>query len=236
MDAAITSLQDVVDDALLLGLDRRRDILDATGDGTPYAGSLDVDLGSGRYVFTGREQLVAGLHFIGSAAPGPGSWMWGWHNVNGFADGVVARAGQVRDLGHRFGIPELTSAELPLPAEPMTVATVLGSVAGLVCGLPLWLLDAGHGTVGALLLESPAFAAGPPSAVRASTVLPEAAELGQIRDWSRALRSYATYRGFTADAAGPGAITLTAADGVLTCALDEHGRLRDVNAQLHRRG
>ncbi|WP_043346767.1 DUF6882 domain-containing protein [Beutenbergia cavernae] len=228
MNAQIGSLQDVLDDAVLTALDRRRDVMDATDEDTPYGGSLGADLGSGTYSFIGRERLDARLHFVGSAAPGPNSWLWGWNNVNGFPDAVVARAGQLRDFGQRFGIRELSDGETPLTADPKTSATAFGAVASLICGLPFWLLDAGQGTVGALLLESPAFAGGPSSIVRASTVLPEAAELGLISDWSRALRSYATYRGFGIEEA-PASITLRAGDGHLVGTLDDQGRLRSLD-------
>lgn len=223
----IGSLANVLDDSLLFGIDRRRDINDATEEGTPYGGQLNADLGTGVYSFIGQQRLDARIHFIGSAAPGPNSWMWGWNNVNNFPAAVVEKAGQVRDFGQRFGIAELTSAEVPLPTDPKTFATGLGAAASLICGLPFWLLDAGRGTVGALLLESPAFAGGAASAIRASTVIPEVAELGLVSDWSRALRSYATYRGFGIEEA-PGSIALTAADGRLTAQIDEQGRLTTV--------
>lgn len=230
VNPTITTLQDVLDDAVLTGLDRRRDINDATEEGTPYAGSLGADLASGTYSFIGQQRLDTRLHFIGSAAAGPRSWMWGWNNVNGFADPVVARAAQVRDFGQRFGIAELTTAEVPLTADPMTYATAIGTAAGLISGLPFWLLDIGGGSIGALLLESPAFAAGPASIIRASTVIPEAAELGVISDWTRALRSYATYRGLQIEEQ-PGSLTLRAGDGHLVASLDEHGRVTNLQMQ-----
>lgn len=233
MPAAINRLADVVDDAYLLSVDRVRDVVALVEeDGAPYAGTFQVDLDTQTYTFIGRETLEAKLHFVGSAAPGPKSWLWGWHNINGFPEETVAASARVREFGERFGLTELTSEEVPLLSEPRIDARVYGAVAGLLCGgLPNYLLPIGGGSVAAMLLESPEFAPGDPSIVRAATVLPEAAQDGVVSDWRRAIGSYAQRRGFGHRQQPDGAVSLTAADGELTCTFDDHNRLTNISMQ-----
>lgn len=236
MNAPINRLADVVDDAYLLSVDRLRDVVTLVEeDGAPYSGQFQVDLDSQTYRFIGRETLEARLHFIGSAAPGPKSWMWGWQNVNGFPDATVASSQQVKEFGERFGLTELTSAEVPLLSEPRIDARVYGAIAGLICGaLPAYLMPVGGGSVAAMLLEAPEFSPGEPSIIRAGTVLPEAAEDGVISDWRRALASYAQRRGFRHETTADGSVLLAAADGTLTCTLDDQGRLTNLKLSAQR--
>ena len=231
MNAQITRLADVVDDAYLLSIDRVRDVLDVVdGEDSPYAGNFQVDLNTQSYTFVGRETLEAKLHFIGSAAPGPKSWMWGWNNINGFPDAAVASSGRVKEFGARFHLSELTSSEVPLLSEPRVDARVYGAVAGLICGgLPNYLVPLGGGSVAAMLLEAPQFAPGKPSIVRATTVIPEAAEDGVISDWRRALSSYAQRRGFRYEPQPDGTVSLGAADGTATLTFDDQNRLTNMS-------
>ncbi len=100
------------------------------------------------------------------------------------------------------------------------------AAAGLICGgLTQYTLDAGGGTVAALLLEAPELAPTPPSAIRALRVIPEMAQTEDIRNWDRAIRGYAQWRGFTLGTA-PEGLTLTVPDETVSCALDEQGAWR----------
>ncbi|TDE91637.1 hypothetical protein EXU48_15975 [Occultella glacieicola] len=226
---AITSLQDVVDDTYLFGLDRQRETMDLTGSDGPhgdrYSAGYRTDMSGGTITFVGTEEITVRAHFVGSAAPGPKSWLWGWENVNGFPEPLVARVRGVRDFGERFGIAELTAAEVPLTAEPITVARRFAAAASLIAGpLPFVTFDLENGTVLTFLLESPALEPVPPSAIRAGSVLPEAASEGAISNWSRALRAYARWRGFTV-AEGAGTLSLKAPNGDVEARLDGQGRL-----------
>lgn len=232
MNAPIASFQDVLDDGYLACVEAQRRVVDAVGAGTPYDGRFDVDLQAGILTFTGTQALAVRAHFLGSAAPGPRSWLWGWQNLNGFPDPVVAYVRHVCDFGAQAGLAELTVAEQPLQGSPREDAVRYATAASVICGgLPHYTFEVGGGSIGALLIDSPAFAAGPASALRASTVLPEAAAAGVIVDWRRALTSYAGLRGF-AFHQGPTALTLTAPDGSLDVTLDDLGRLARVEAQL----
>lgn len=236
MTAPITSFQDVIDDGFLASLDAQRRLADAVGPGTPCDGRYDVDLRAGILTFTGTQQLDVRAHFLGSAAPGPGSWAWGWDNRNGFPDAVVAYVRHVHDFGTQVGVHELVVAEHPLRGTPREEAVRYATAASIICGgLPHYTLEAGGGTVAALLVDSSAFAPGPPSAVRAATLLPDAAARGVIADWRRAVVSYAQVRGFGIQEADR-TLTLSAPDGTVGITLDAHGRLAHVDGSLHGAG
>lgn len=232
MEARVKSVQDVVDDGYLLNLDAQRRLSALVSDGGPYEGRFDVDLAGGVLTFTGAQVLRVRAHFIGAAAPGPGSWLWGWHNVNGFPERTVEYAEHVRRFGELAGLTELTVAEHPLVRSPRDEAVTYATVASVVCGgLPHYTFDAGGGTVVALLLDGPELAPGPPSAVRAATLVPEALAAGVVVDWRRALASYAQMRGFGHATTASG-VELSAPDGRVALTVDDLGRIVSVDAQL----
>ncbi|WP_163540861.1 DUF6882 domain-containing protein [Occultella kanbiaonis] len=226
---SIASLQDVVDDTYLFGLDRQRETMDLTQSDGPYGDKYSsgyrTDMTGGTITFVGTDEITVRAHFVGSAAPGPKSWLWGWENVNSFPEPVVARVAAVREFGQRFGITELTTAEVPLATEPATVARRFAAAASLIAGpLPFVTFALENGTVLTFLVESPALEPIPASAIRAGSVLPEAASEGSITNWPRALRAYAQWRGFTLAEEG-GAITLRAPNGHVEAKLDDQGGL-----------
>ena len=235
-----SSLQGVIDDGYLLSLDHQRHLATLVGEGTAYdaarGGRFDVNLADGTIVFSNAgsqtEPLTMRAHFLGAAAPGPGTWLWGWENVNGLPDDVIAYARHVRDFGAQAGLAELTTAQWPLTDSPRMEAVTYATIAGTICGgMAHYSLDAGRGTVVALLLDSPVLALGEPSAARAAALLPSAASAEVIVDWRRAVRSYGQMRSFavTEDAT---TTTLTAPDGAAVATFDAHSRLTRVEATL----
>lgn len=222
----ITTLSDVLDDGAFISTERQRRLADVVGAHGPYGDRWDVDLSRGVLTFSGRDgTLETPAHLVGSAAPGPGTWMWGWRNVNGVPDAVVARSARVRELGERFGIAELIEAEVRLRGEPRQDAVEYAVVAGLVNdGLPHYTADVGSGTVVAFLVEEPRAALPAPSCVTASTVIGETLMGGAVRDQRRALTAYAELRGFGLEQNAAGYV-LTATDGRLAVAIDDAGRI-----------
>lgn len=220
----IRTLSDVLADAAFISTERQRRLADLLGEGGPYADRWGADLARGVLTFSGSGgALETPAHVVGSAAPEPGTWMWGWNNVNGFPAAVVERSARVRDFGARFGIPELTAAETPLRGEPRQDAVEYAVAAGLVNGgLPHYTADVGNGTVVAFLLDEPRAALPAPSCVVAATVINESLMSGALVDQRRALGAYAELRGFGLEQAG-GDVVLTADDGRLTVVLDDRG-------------
>ncbi len=229
----IRTLTDVLDDGAFISVERQRRLAEVVGEGGPYGDRWGADLSAGVLTFTGPGgTLETPAHVIGTAAPGPGSWVWGWHNVNGFPDAVVARSARVRELGARFGISALTAEEVPLRGEPRQDATEYAVVAGLVNGgLPHYTVEVGAGTIVAFLIEDPQAALPAPSAATAITVIGEALMGGAVHDQRRALAAYAELRGLGLEQAGPDAV-LSGPDGSVTVTFDEAGRISAMNATL----
>lgn len=238
MTAQITSTQDVLDDGFVLVSDYQRTLEAFVGEGTPYeaarGGRYDVDLSAGTLTFSGpgAAPVVLRAHLLGSAAPGPGTWLWAWENLNGFPDEVVAYARHVRDFGERFGLGGLTGAQQPLRSSPREDARHYAALAATVCGgMTTYTCEVGGGTVAALLLDGPEVTFPAPSVARATTLLPEVAAAGVIVDWRRAVASYGRMRGFGVEEEA-GETTLRAADGAAVVAFDELGRLSGVSGRL----
>lgn len=234
----IRTLTDVLDDGAFVSVERQRRLADLLGEGGEYADRWDVDLDAGTLTFTGRGgTLVTPAHLVGTAAPGPGSWMWAWNNVNGFSDAVVARAGAVRDFGARFGIKELASAEVPLRGEPRQDAVEYAVAAGLVNGgLPHYTAEVGGGTVVAFVVDEPRAALGAPSVATAASVVAEALANGAALDHRRALEAYGELRGFGVPEQTDDLVVLEAADGRLTARFDAEGRITGLDGTIAQPG
>ena len=234
----IRTLTDVLDDGAFASVERQRRLAELVGEGGAYADRWDVDLDAGTLTFTGRAgTLQTPAHLVGTAAPGPGSWMWAWNNLNGFPEAVVARAGVVREFGGRFGIEELTTAEVPLRGEPRQDAVEYAVAAGLVNGgLPHYTAEVGGGTVVAFVVDEPRAALGAPSTATAASVLAEGLANGAALDHRRAVEAYGELRGFGLQAQGDDVLVLEAADGRLTVRFDEEGRISGLSGTFAQPG
>src|SRR5690606_41585755 len=58
----------------------------------------NADLVAGTLTFTAPDggTTTCRVQFLGTAAPGPGTWMWAWNNVNGFPDAGLDAAERTR--------------------------------------------------------------------------------------------------------------------------------------------
>ena len=229
----IRTLTDILDDGVFISVERQRRLSEVVGADGPYGDSWGADLSAGVLTFTGPAgTLETPAHVIGTAAPGPGSWLWAWHNVNGFPDAVVARSAQVRELGARWGIGELTAEEVPLRGDPRQDATEYAVVAGLVNGgLPHYTAEVGAGTIVAFLVEDPRAVLPAPSTATAATVISEALMNGAVHDHRRALAAYTELRGLGLEQVGQDAV-LSGPDGRITVAFDDLGRITGMKGTL----
>lgn len=230
----ISTFQDVVDDCVLAAWEgqlRLAELTEAEG----VADGYSLDLLNGRFEFAGTsgQVLPTRAHFVGTASPADGRWLWGWHNVNEFPAETVELVGRVRDFGERYGLAELTEAFRPLQVGPRPdasryawVSTVIGG------GLPHYTFDADRGTIAVLLLESERFRPPPASVIRASTVIQQVSAEGVVGDWHRAVVSYAGLRGLGHRPGEGGAIVLTADDGRLSVGFDDHGRIAELAGEF----
>lgn len=229
------TLQDLLDDAALLSYEHQLHLIDVLGDH-----DWNVDFDAGTVSFLGENSLtIRTWHFLGSAAPGPRSWLWSWADPTSHPERFVALATELAAFGRTHGIAELTDAEVSfdrLPGRPDHPAFALASLvdaAKVFSGR--WSSyngDVGGGTRAAFLIEHPEFALGPPEPARVVRVITEGLGTGLVRDHGRALRGYALRRGLTLDSGDGGRVRLRG-DGIdLEAHVDDQGRLSRVDGQL----
>ncbi|MFC5829428.1 DUF6882 domain-containing protein [Nonomuraea insulae] len=225
---------DLLDDAALLSLEHQIHLEELLAEH-----SWHVDLQQQRFEFTGSRTLTCtGFHLLGSAAPGPGSWLWAWANPSGFPPAVVAASARLRDFGRQHGIPELASAEVPFsalpgaPTEPHLAAGLLTEAAKAVTGhWSSYNGDAGGGTRAAFLVEHPDFHLPPPEPARVMRVIQQALAGLRLTDHRRVLHSYAGKRGLGAEF-GRDQARLSGPGFEAVVDFDEHGRVAHIKASL----
>ena len=196
------NLHELLDDAALLSLEHQLHLADTLGEHSWYA-----DFKAQTFEFTGVVNRTCGrFHVLGSAAPGPASWLWSWANaIADYPPPLLGLALHVRDFGHRYGIRELAEPETPFqdfpgsPTEPHQVLTVITEAAKAVSNT--WTSyngEVGGGTRVAVLIEHPDFLLPPPEPARVVRVLQQSLTDLALTDHRRAFHSYAMRRGLGA--------------------------------------
>lgn len=194
------TLSDMLDDAALLSLEHQLHLEEFLGDHAWH-----VDLQAPRFEFTGERPLVCErFHLLGSAAPGPKSWMWGWAHPSGFHEDLTALGAAVRDFGRENDIPELGQAEVPfgsLPGAPEEAHLALHPMteaAKLLTGR--WFSyngDAGGGTRVSFIIEHPDLRLPAATSTRVMRILQEGVAGLRLFDPKRAVYTYARLRGLS---------------------------------------
>ncbi|MGO1335606.1 MAG: DUF6882 domain-containing protein, partial [Cellulosimicrobium funkei] len=221
----VPALQDLVDDAAFLSHEHQLHLTDLHGDDAWAA-----DLTTGVFTFTAPDGGTATcrLQFLGTAAPGPGTWMWAWQNVNGFPDAVLTAAESTR----RTGLREAAEPELPLADD---LAHRLALAAKAVTGsFAHYSAPVGGGTRAWFLLDDADLALPAPSVPRVVRTLSEGLLSVTVVDHRRAVASYASARGLPAVEDGTGAVVLDVPDGTVTVRFDERGRIAGISASSGR--
>lgn len=221
------ALAALVDDAAFLSHEAKLHLLDLHGEDARWG----VDLAAGTFSFEGgATPATYPVQLLGSAAPGPRSWLWGWANPSGYSEGVLRAANAARALGQAYGIPELTSGEVPFDAddaahgnEPgMALSADLARACAVASGT--WFTYCGAvagGTRVWMLLEG--LTLPPATFPRVARLLPEVLQTGIVTDHRRAVTSYATLRDLPWDGA-----TLRLPDGEITLTFDDLGRVSGI--------
>lgn len=222
-------IRELLDDHLLACVERQLAFSELIG-GARYS----VNLNDGSVSFVGGRELRVGL--IGSAAPGPGTWLWGWANPTSYPDPVLEAVNEVRVFGEARGIRELVAPELPLGDS--WDATRAGVAAVAASEIEVWLpVEPGGGTQVMLAVHDvPELPPPHPEPTRLGPVLTQAIRLGIVTDWPRALRAYARYRGGEVEDRGSAGddgrelvLTPAGGDSGATLELDELGRVRNLS-------
>ncbi|WP_045821606.1 DUF6882 domain-containing protein [Williamsia herbipolensis] len=184
--------------------------------------------------------------FVGSTSA-DGSWMWGWHNINQFAEPVVAIANTVHGNGEQLGIAELTTALQPLDAEARAaqglpvrtdVATqyVLLTQALSLDPAPVWFRSFGESAddQATFILRNDAdFALPPARSLSVNRTLTEGLSSGMMTDHVLAVHSYAARReGIVLDRADADCYELRCADGTVIVRFDDLRRISAIESTV----
>ncbi|HEY7598001.1 MAG TPA: hypothetical protein VH969_32995 [Actinophytocola sp.] len=227
---------ELLDDAALLSFEHQLHLADVLGDH-----SWHVDLARPAFDFTGATpRTCSRVHLLGSAAPGPGTWLWGWANPTDYPTAVIGLGEYVRDFGRRHAIPELAEPEVPFaslpgsPGDPHLVAGMFLEAAKAVSNV--WTSYCGEvagGTRAAFLLEHPDFALPPPDPARVTRILTETTAELELRDPRRALHSYAARRGLNPAFDPNGSrLTMSGPGLALTVHFGPDGRVGEITSSM----
>lgn len=200
----------------------------------------DADMTAGTLTFTANadpsQQLVTRAHLIATIAPGPRSLLWAWAHPQGGSEGIAA---QLQGYGAEHGIAELTTAELPFPADAAAdeewiaqAAHVVGGVAVELTGrAPYYSAPVGGGTRAVFVLDAPL----PPLTVADAVIaLPRVLAGTSLSDARTAVWDLARLAGWTltwTDEAFTGA-TVVDGSGSATFRFDEQARIAGIESTL----
>jgi hypothetical protein len=233
---------DLIDDAALLSLEHQIHLSEVVGEH-----SWQVDLKRPEFSFSGKNpRTCTRFHLLGSAAPGPRSWLWAWANPNpaGFHPDAVALSESLRDWGRQQGIalfaePEVPFDDLPWePADPNEAAGILIEMVKTLTGTwTHYTGPAGGGTRVAFLVEHPDFVLPAPDPARVMRIIEQGLAELRLTDHRRALYGYAVRRGMAAEFSDDRALlTMTGPQFTAEVEFDEHGRATHISASLGANG
>lgn len=232
------ALQPLADRAALFTALRQDQLLAATDALGEHR--WDADLAAGTLTFSANgdpgRRLVADAHLIATIAPGPRSLLWAWAHPHGDRRGVAA---PLRAFGEENGIADLTSGEVPFPADAAgddewitQAAHAVGGAAVEITGRsPYYSAPVGGGTRAVFLLDAPI----PPLTVAATApVLPRVLSSLALPDARTSVWDLARLAGWnltwTDDAFGGAA--LSDATGTLSFRFDESARITAVEGSV----
>lgn len=236
------ALQPLADRAALF-VALRQDALSAAADALGEH-HWDADMAAGTLTFTANadpsRQLVTRAHLIATIAPGPRSLLWAWAHPSGDAQGVAA---QLHAYGTEHGITELSTPEVPFPAEAAAddewIAQAAHTVGGVAVELtgrsPYYSAPVGNGTRAVFLLDAPL---APLTVAEAVVALPRVLSGTALADARTAVWDLARLAGWTltwTDEAFSGA-TVSDASGTATFRFDEQARISGIESTLHAQG
>ncbi|MEN0021870.1 MAG: DUF6882 domain-containing protein [Microbacterium sp.] len=203
----------------------------------------DADMAAGTITFTSNadpaRQLVARAHLVATIAPGPRSLLWAWAHPQGDAAGIAA---QLRDYGTEHGIPALSDAELPFPADAggdewiASAGHTVGAVAVELTGRsPYYVAPVGGGTSAVFLLDAPI---APLTVASAAIAIPRILSGLALPDARTSVWDAARLAGWNlnwTDESFSGA-TVTDSSGSATFRFDDQARIANIESSLQPQG
>lgn len=236
------ALQPLADRAALF-VALRQDALSAAADALGEH-RWDADMAQGTLTFTANDdpsrQLVTRAHLIATIAPGPRSLLWAWAHPSGDPQGIAT---QLHAYGTEHGITELTTPEVPFPADAsgddawiaQAAHTVGGAAVELTGRSPYYSAPVGNGTRAVFLLDAPL---APLTVAVAVVALPRVLSGLDLSDARTAVWDLARLAGWTltwTDESFSGAI-VTDASGTATFRFDEQARISGIESTLTAQG
>ncbi|SDM34497.1 DUF6882 domain-containing protein [Allokutzneria albata] len=193
------------DDAALLSFEHQQHLSARVGEH-----SWKVNLAEHRFEFVGDTPLVCEtVDLLGSAAPGPRTWLWSWANPFGYSSEVLGLALRAKEFGERHGIPELATAEVPFdalpgsPTEPAHVASLMVEATKAATGRwSGYQGPTGGGTRAGFLVGHPDLLLPEPDLAGTTRLLQQGVVELRLYDHRRAFHSYAVNRGLGVESAG----------------------------------
>lgn len=219
------ALAALVDDVAILSTEQQEHVAALHGEDR-----WNVDAVTQQFTFTAPDgtALVCRAHLLGTAAPGPGSWLWGWVNANGFPDAFFERSEAVRVA---TAAPELIEPEVPLAAGlPLRLTLAAKAVTGIRAH---YSAPVGGGTRVWLLIEHPDLVLPAPTVVRTMEAVRVTVESVQLTDHRAAVHAWARHREVPMAAIEPeedlapaaDAVRLQLSDGEVLVGFDQAGRI-----------
>ena len=227
-----------MDDAALLSLEHQLRMIDLVG-----ICAWRMNLDEPRFDLIGEERTLTctDVQLLGTAAPGPRSWLWAWANPGSYRADVLAVALRAREFGEQHGIAELAEPEVPFaslpgsPTEPAVAASFMMEATKAATG---WYTGY-QGPVGeagtriALLLRHPELSLPAPEGPRVSRVLQQGLTELRFGNQRRGVHAYAKNRdgleaehsGDTTRISGPNGLTVD-------LRFDEQNRFSAMSATL----
>jgi hypothetical protein len=246
------TFQNIVDDGALLFLETHHFQDDRFEEWGYQRWNTEDSLASLNLHFAERTMTVNDTVFLGTAGPGPKTFLWAWANP-GVSPTPAQQAvfEQIANFGGHYGIPELTEPEIPfttlVPAYADEEVMLNGAKGGAtLCGFKIavaarmisgmsnhFIADAGSGSTAVALYQHPELGLGRASALTFQFRLMEAMTGGLITDHRRAVESYARLRLSTLPSEiQPNTLELRFDDGVIKVEFDENNRLSNLKASL----
>jgi hypothetical protein len=194
----MVTFADLQDDAALLSFEHQLHLFDLLGLASWY-----VNFDEARFELTTDDTTLTctDMQWLGTAAPGPRSWLWSWANPTGSRPDILLAANEARQFGERHGIAELADAEVPFdalpgaPTDPAVVASYMMEATKAVTGrFTGYQGPFDGGTRAAFLIDHPDFRLPTPAGPRVSRVLQQGLTELSFYDQRHGVDSYARRR------------------------------------------
>lgn len=177
-----------------------------------------------------RVEFSYDIQVLGSEAHGVNTWLWIWANDKvSYPPRILTAASQLRELGKREGIEELTEGEFS--CERISGENLALIASGVCDALAYFPMPYGGGCAYSLCYKENEKHEVEIPIVRLLTVFPQVISAVSVPDHKAAFRGYLNYYRFNATESD-GSIHADSPWGELDAKFDEQNRLIDLSAKM----